>query len=209
MTPMALPSQCWLLWKYNISVHCDGRSSAELLMQSSWGLLLQVTATGKTADLWAQWHPSPLPSACHPHHRQASSVLPVPPGVRWVTPTQHSHTQTHPSMEHLEKYHYEPWSFPGSPPSLHAAKQYLLMSQNSQRSFKALMPSVAMGWAAWSHPITSTRCSSEEGGIPALGPAPLCQDSTDLCNHTRSSGYFISAVMRLCKPLKAKCFLLL
>lgn len=71
MASMALPSQCWLLWKCNISVHCDGRSSAELCMQRSWGLLLQVAAAGKTTDLWAQWHPSPLPSACHPHHRQA------------------------------------------------------------------------------------------------------------------------------------------
>lgn len=51
--------------------------------------------------------------------------------------------------------------------------------------------------------------SWEENEIPALELAPRCQNGSDLCNHTRFSGCFISAVMRLCKPLKAKCFLLL
>lgn len=66
------------------------------------------------------------------------------------------------------------------------------------------------GEAAPCHPFNFVRVfPGEENEIPALELAPPCQNGSDLCNHTRFSGYFISAVMRLCKPLKAKCFLLL
>lgn len=51
--------------------------------------------------------------------------------------------------------------------------------------------------------------SWEGSEIPASGLAPLCQNSSDLCNHTRFSGDLISAVMSLWKPPAAKCFLLL
>lgn len=78
-----------------------------------------------------------------------------------------------------------------------------------------------LGSAGMKEPLWSPRgCSlsslqlcahfSWEGSeIPAPGLAPPCQNSSDLCNHTRFSGYLISAVMRLWKPPPAKCFLLL
>lgn len=134
---------------------------------------------------------------------------PVPPGVRWVMPTQHSHIQTHPGMEHLKNIIMSLFLVP-----LHPCTQPSNTCLCHRTAREASKPSChPLPWdeqhEASCHPITSTRCSLEEGGIPASGLAPPCQDSTDLYNHTRFSGYFISAVMRLCKPLKAKCFLLL
>lgn len=143
----------WPPWHCPPSADCCENAIFQFIVM---GDPVQSYACREARDFSYKWQPLGRPQisehsgihhplACHPHHRQA------PPSASRCEVGDAHPALTYPNTPRhgtFEKYHYEP--FPGSPPSLHTAKQYLLMSQNSQGSFKALMPSVAMGRAAWS-----------------------------------------------------------